>query len=117
MSKQVATRIISLQATAFNIGKAAMTLQGLPLPGTVRKKWWGILNIHIHICLAERVSDDNRNPAFSLMQQLQTSRIKSKVNENYLTLRIPDQEVNSDQRLFLKIIDSRVFPSIACLKI
>lgn len=47
MSKQVPTYTISLQATALNIGKAVMILHGLPLPGTVRKKLYRILNIHM----------------------------------------------------------------------
>lgn len=49
VSKQVPTCITSLKAAAFNPGKALMILQGLPLPGTIRKKCWRILNINIHV--------------------------------------------------------------------
>lgn len=49
VSEQVPTCFMSLKAAAFNPGKALMILRGLPLPGTIRKKCWRILNINIHL--------------------------------------------------------------------
>ena len=106
MSEQVPTRIIPLQATAFNIGKAVMCKDFLCRVLSGRND--GGYEIYRYVCLGERISDDHRNSACLLLNAV-TADIKAKVIENYLILRMPAQEVNSDQRLFLKTINSRVF--------